>query len=224
MKQFNVKFGTPAPIKFREYDKDHPDIDLELEVRAAGDSTVSAYDDVLYGNSEEFVSKVREVALSSLSDCIRTWPEGRSFWKNTTRAELEKYIDERLSEHGITAKTELCSLALTPESAEIYYTAVNEASKSKMFVDIISPYKNIIDENEGQPRTGKSLFDGFPMGKNPLAPSSDDKMANLDGTMVMGSVPNGSQITASKDKYCRSCGAKRKEGAKFCTECGEKFD
>ena len=84
--------------------------------------------------------------------------------------------------------------------------------------------KNIIDGNEGQPRTGESLFDGFLMGKNPLAPSSDDKMANMDGTVVMGIVPNGSQITVSKDKYCRSCGAKRKEGAKFCAECGAKFD
>ena len=165
MKQFTVKFGTPAPIEFREYDKDHPDIDLELEVRAAGTLTVTEVDAAIYGSEDEASSKIREIALLSLLDCIRTWPEGRSFWKNTTRAELEKYIDARLSEHGITAKTELFSFALTTESAEMYRTAVEEASKSKMFVDIISPYINIIEGNEGQPRTGKSLFDGFPMGK-----------------------------------------------------------
>ena len=26
------------------------------------------------------------------------------------------------------------------------------------------------------------------------------------------------------DKFCRNCGAKRREGAKFCVECGNKFD
>ena len=32
----SVKFGTPEPIKFREYDERHPELDLELEFRAAG--------------------------------------------------------------------------------------------------------------------------------------------------------------------------------------------
>ena len=102
--------------------------------------------------------------------------------------------------------------------------AVSDAAKSKVFVDMIAGFGDIIDGNEGQPRTGKSLFDGVPMGKNPLAPSSDDRMADTDRITVMGIVPNGSPIAAPKDQYCRICGARRKENAKFCTECGAKFD
>ena len=224
MKQFTVRFGTLTPIKFREYDEKHPEIDLDLEVRAAGTSSVTELDVTKYGSNDVASSKVREIVISSLSDCIRTWPEGKSFWKNTTKATLEKYIDGRLWECGITATTEIFSFVLTPESEKLYRAAVEEASKSKMFVDILSPYQKIIDGNEGQPRTGKSLFDGFQMNKNPLAPSSDDKMADIDGITVMGIVPNGSPISASIDKYCRFCGAKRKENAKFCTECGAKYD
>ena len=55
MADISVKFGTPEPIKFREYDKNHPEIDLDLEVRAAGTAVVSAYDGNLYGSDEEAV-------------------------------------------------------------------------------------------------------------------------------------------------------------------------
>ena len=224
MKQYTVRFGTPTPIKFREYDEKHPEIDLDLEVRVAGTSSVTELDVTIYGSNDAASSKVREIVLSSLSDCIRTWPEGKSFWKNTTKVTLEKYIDGRLLECGITATTEIFSLVLTPESDKLYRTAVEEASKSKLFVDVLSHYQNIIDGNEGHPRTGKSLFDSFQMSKNPLVPSSDDKMAVIDGITVMGIVPNGSPISTSRDKYCRFCGAKRIENAKFCTECGAKYD
>ena len=155
-----------------------------------------------------------------MSEGVRTWPEGKSFWKNTTKDELAKYIDGCLSECGITTETELYSFVLTQESREMYDAVVSELTKSKMFVDIIAGYRDMIDGNEGQPRTGKTLFDGVPIGKKPLAPSSDDKMADIDGTMKMGIVPNGSPITTSKDKYCRFCGTGSKKNAKFCTECG----
>ena len=170
MASISVKFGTTEPIKFREYDEVYPDIDLELEFRAAGSSTVSAYDDAVYCSSEEAVSKAREIALSSLSDYVRTWPEGKSFWRNTAKTELAKYIDGRLAECGITAETELSSFVLTKDSRELYDAAVSELTKSKMFVDIINGYRNIIVDDVSQVRKEKSPFDGFYMGKNPLAP------------------------------------------------------
>lgn len=100
MDALNVKFGTPAPIGFREYDKDHPQIDLELEVRFAGLTVVSAYDEARYGSSEAAAAKVRETALASLTEQIRTWPAGKSFWKNTTRAVLERHLDGCLAACG----------------------------------------------------------------------------------------------------------------------------
>ena len=149
MERLIVKFGTPKPIGFREYDENHPQIDLELEVKAAGTLSVTELGDASSGSDEEAVSKIREIALSSLSERIRSWPEGVSFWNNTTKAALEKYIDESLSTHGITAKTDLSSLTLTSESRELYDAVVR--IETDMYVDIHSRYKNVIDGNEGQP-------------------------------------------------------------------------
>ena len=210
MERFEVKFGTPEPIGFREFDEKYPEIDLDLEVRAAGTVTVTDIDALLYGGTEEAASKIREIALSSLSECIKNWPQGVSFWKNTTKAEVEKYIDGRFAERGITARTVLGSFALTSESRELYDAAVADAVRSGMFVDIIREYKNIIDSNEGQPP----------------APSSDDRMSGIDwtsGVMQIGIMPDGSRIGASTDRFCRFCGANRMANAKFCTECGSRF-
>ena len=128
MADISVKFGTPEPIKFREYDKNHPEIDLDLEVTAAGISVVTAYDGDLYSGDEEAAIKTGEIALLSLTDCVRAWPEGVSFWNNTTQNVLEKNINERLFEHGITARTDLFSLALTSESRELYDAAVKKVT------------------------------------------------------------------------------------------------
>jgi|GEM_PF-4325269 len=224
MENIRVKFGTPTPIKFREYDKDHPQIDLDLEVRFAGLSVVSAYDAALYDGDDEVSLKVRETALQYLTERIRTWPEGRSFWKNTTKTVLEESLDRRLSEYGITAKTDIFSFALTPESRELYDAAIKDVTEQKMYIDILDRYGNISYKNEGQPVFGKSPFTVLLTGnRNPFTPSSDDKAANTDETTVMGIVPNGSRINTSKDKFCRFCGTKRVDGAVFCTECGTKF-
>ena len=224
MADISVKFGTPEPIKFREYDKNHPEIDLDLEVRAAGISVVTAYDGDLYSGDEEAAIKTREIALLSLTDCVRAWPEGVSFWNNTTKTVLEKNINERLSEYGITARTDLFSLALTSESRELYDAAVKKVTEQRWVIDIIDRYKDVIEGNEGQPKTGQSNLVRPPMGKNPFTPSSNDGGFVTDENTLIGIVPNGSPINMYGDKYCRNCGAKREGNGKFCTDCGAKFD
>lgn len=224
MANINVNFGDPAPIEFREYDEKHPEIDLDLEVRFAGNTAVSVYDRSLYGSDEEVASKVRETALSCLPELIRSWPEGRSFWNNTTRSVLEKHLDERLSELGISAKTDLFSLALTSESRELYDAAVKHMTEQKYFVDLISPYKKVIDGNEGQPVAGNPLIGGLHTLKY-IPPSSNGVMSPdpiLDPKRFEIK-PNGGADAAPNDKYCRSCGAKRENEAKFCAECGARF-
>ena len=223
MENLIVKFGTQKPIGFREYDKDHPQIDLDLEVNAAGQSEVSDYDGGLYGGEKEVVSKTREIALKSLTECISSWPEGKSFWKSMTKTVLEKHIDERLAEHGITAETGLYSLVLTSESRELYDAAVKDMTEQQWFIDRIAPYKNVIDGNEGQPKIDTSNYVRPPMGKNPFTPSSNDEGFRTDENTVFGIVPRGSPIRTSGDKYCRNCGAKRENDAKFCLKCGSKF-
>ena len=162
--------------------------------------------------------------MESLLERIKSWPEGVSFWKKGTKTVLEKHIDERLSEYGITARTDLFSLALTSESRELYDAAVKNVTEQRWMIDIIDRYKDVIEGNEGQPKIGKSNSDRPPMGKNPFTPSSNDEGFVTDKNTIIGIVPNGSPISMSGDKYCRNCGAKREGNAKFCTECGTKFD
>ena len=51
---FEVKFGTPKPIVFREYCVYGDNIlDIDLEARFAGKCEVSEYDGSRYGNDEE---------------------------------------------------------------------------------------------------------------------------------------------------------------------------
>ena len=228
MKSVDVKFGTPEPIGFREYDSGHPLIDLDLEFRAAGISSVTACDGALYNGEEDMTSKVRETALSAIKEFVSAWPEGRSFWKKGTKAELENCIDRRLAEMGITAETRIFSFALTSESAELYNAAVKEHCEQKPFVDIIDKYKDILEGNEGQPITGRmtrpELFGRY------FTPSSDDKgmkiSENADSAFVGMDPPADLErmYSGANDKYCRQCGAKRENNAKFCHECGAKFD
>lgn len=224
MADISVKFGTSAPIKFREYDKNHPEVDLELEVRAAGTTIVSAYDSGLYFNDEEIASKTRKIVLESLEERIKSWPEGVSFWKKATKAVLENYIDEQLSENGITARTVLFSFVLTPESRELYDAVVKHVTEQRWTIDIADWYRKVIEGNEGQPVIGTYNYVRPPMGKNPFTPSSNDEGFSTGKNTVLGIVPNGSPINTSGSKYCTNCGAKREGNAKFCTECGAKFD
>ena len=219
-----VKFGTPEPIKFREYDEKHPEIDLDLEFRAAGLLSVTDLGSTSFGSGEEAVSKLREIALSSIEDCARTWPEGVSFWNNTTKTVLEKNINERLFERSITARTDLFSLALTSESRVLYDAAVKKVTEQRWVIDIMDRYKDVIEGNEGQPKTGQSNLVRPLMGKNPFTPSSNDGGFVTDKNTLTGIDPNGSPINMSGDKYCRNCGAKREGDGKFCSDCGAKFD
>ncbi len=162
--------------------------------------------------------------MESLAERIKSWPEGVSFWKKGTKEVLEKHIDERLSEHGITAKTVLFSFVLTPESRELYDAVVKHATEQRWPVDILDRYRGVIEGNEGQPKIGTSDSVRPPMGKNPFTPSSNDEGFTVGKNAVIGIVLNGSPINTSGAQYCSSCGAKREGNAKFCTECGAEFD
>ncbi len=230
MENITVKFGTLTPLRFREYDKAFPKVDLELEIRIAGHSDVSTFDSAIYGSDEEIKLKARETALSSLKESINTWPEGKSFFKNTTKEVLEEKIDGSLVEHGIEAKTVITSFVLSPESEEEYRAAVEEATKETMSADAMKKYAEVSYRNEGQP-AGNEIERPY-MGDlmSPMSgPSSIDggmKTAdNADPEFMSMDPPENLEAMYSgvHDKYCRQCGTKRLGNAKFCPVCGERY-
>ena len=62
---FSVKFGTPESIKSREYDERHPELDLELEFRAAGNRAISKVSGKRYENVKIFFD-ILYIVISAL--------------------------------------------------------------------------------------------------------------------------------------------------------------
>ena len=68
---FEVKFGTPKPIMFREYCVYGDNIlDIDLEARFAGKCEVSEYDGSRYGNDEEVSLFIKQSCSEILEKCL----------------------------------------------------------------------------------------------------------------------------------------------------------
>ena len=139
---------------------------------------------------------------------------------------LEKHVDWRLADCGITAETELFSIVLTSESSELYHSAVEEANKQSPYTDFIDQYRNIINGNEGQPRVSGNIISNMIGFNNPFMPSSDDRGIKIADNVDLSNLPRDLErmYSGATDKYCRQCGTKRPEYAKYCPECGKKYN
>ena len=209
-----VKFGTPTPIRFREYDARCPQIDLDLEARIAGAAAVSAYDEQRYTDAAAVMAEIRAAALPALAECLRNWPEGKSVWNNRTKAVLADTLDQCFMARGISAKTEITSFSLTSESAELFQGVM--AAENERMRNMYADLADMIDvslRNEGQPPLEHGM-----------------KPPSIDGGMMIGvDTAPGMRFVAQEirnaptDKFCRLCGTKRAAQAKFCTECGAAF-
>ena len=108
---FEVKFGTPKPVLFRECSKCCDKvIDVDLEVRFVGKCEVSEYDNVRYADDE---------AVSILERCLKNRPEKESIVR-THFSGLDETFSTELKNNGITAKTEILLKNLTEESERKY--------------------------------------------------------------------------------------------------------
>ena len=114
---FQVKFGTPKPVTFREFCENY-EVDIDLEARFAAKCEVSEYDNVRYANDEAVVAAIKENGPAIIGKCLKNYPEGKSKVKNNF-CELDRLFDEELKNYGITAKTEFFSKTLTEESESL---------------------------------------------------------------------------------------------------------
>jgi len=224
MDKISVRFGTPEPIGFREYDERWSGIDLDLEGLVAGVTEITGYDPERYPDPETVRETVKEIALPTLKAIFAEWPEGRSLWRKTGKEEIADCFDRRLAERGITCATEILSFTLTEESRQLFQEAMRWEWERNVrnwpgwdHLDF-----NTTLNNEGQPVQNPSVSP-LPQGMDRrFFPDSDDR--GVDGATPGTPVGLWNCRGAPTDKYCRSCGAKRPEGVRFCPECGASFN
>ncbi len=123
---FEVKLGTPKPVKFKEVVKAGSDEmdDVDLEARFAAKCEVSEYDKTRYADDEAVAAAIKENGPAIIEKCLKNYPEGNSKVRNNFY-ELDHLFDEELKNYGITAKTGFFSKALTEESESLYKNILN---------------------------------------------------------------------------------------------------
>ncbi len=121
---FEVKFGTPKPITFREYCEygDHV-LDIDLEARFAGKCEVTEYDGSRYGNDEEVSLFIKQSCSEILEKCLKNLPEKKSVVRSHFYG-LDGLFSTELESRGITAKTEIILKNLTEDSQTLYDEAL----------------------------------------------------------------------------------------------------
>ena len=117
---FELKFGTPKPVTFREYRKyGNQVMDIDLDVRFAGKCEVSEYDNSRYANEEEVGLFIKKNCSEILERCLKNWPDGESVMKSYFSG-LDESFSNELEKNGITAKTEINMKNLTEDSLKRY--------------------------------------------------------------------------------------------------------
>ena len=128
---FQVKFGTPKPVTFREFCENY-EVDIDLEARFAAKCEVSEYDNVRYANDEAVAAAIKENGPAIIGKCLKNYPEGKSKVKNNF-CELDRLFDEELKNYGITAKTEFFSKTLTEESESLKKEILQSIWRPQMY-------------------------------------------------------------------------------------------
>ena len=121
---FEVKFGTPKPVTFREYcEYGNQVMDIDLDVRFVGKCEVSEYDNARYANYEEVSSFIKSHCCEILQKCLDNWPEGKSVMRSRFSG-LDESFSSELKNSGISAKTEIILKNLTEDSQTLYDEAL----------------------------------------------------------------------------------------------------
>ncbi|MBO4680248.1 MAG: hypothetical protein J5626_11340 [Lachnospiraceae bacterium] len=121
---FVVKFGTPRPVIFREYQEiGNQVLDVDLEARFAGKCEVSEYDKSRYANDEEVSMFIKSNCTDMLEKCLKNWPEGKSVMRSHFFG-LDGLLNDEFKNCGITSKTEIVVKSLTSDSETLYKDCV----------------------------------------------------------------------------------------------------
>ena len=123
---FEVKFGTPKPVMFREcLEKDGFYMDLDLFARFAGKFFVSEYDSNRYEDEKAVDLAIKSNSCEIIANCLNeAWPEGTSKVRGCFKG-LEELFDREIENYGIKGTSEFVIKSLTPDSEKEYKDHMN---------------------------------------------------------------------------------------------------
>ncbi|MBE7003544.1 MAG: hypothetical protein E7425_04550 [Ruminococcaceae bacterium] len=184
MAELTFKFGTPAPVTFREHG-----CDKDFTARVTGSAAVSAYALARYGEGEAAEAALRKAASELVSDCLARWPEGKLVMGPGNREILNGLLETALSAAGVTAKVEVRSIDLIEGQMDAYMQACGEALRECMCPSVRTD--GLTDEPHG-PLIGLSYnlsSHGMMMGSS--SSSGDSLNWNRDGSIILTSSYSG---------------------------------
>ncbi len=128
MAALSIKFGTPAPVSFRERG-----CDTDFQARVTGSAEVFAWDAARCGEGEAAAGALRKTIAELLPGCFARWPEGKLVMGEGSREILGGLLEAALSAAGVTAKLTVRSIDLVGEQADAYRERFGEALTEGVF-------------------------------------------------------------------------------------------
>ncbi len=190
----SFKYGTPEPVTFRET-MGTDWFDEEMKARTAMSINVYDYDAKKYKDGDSLVAAVKAGMFDMIEKALEKMSEV-SVVRGRPHGRLSKALEKELSEAGVTAEVDVFSFALTEESERLC-SEVRECIINSASVDRTD-------------RPAPGFLEKF---KSDCVPPPDP-----------ATLPEGFKMFMGMGQFCRRCGTKRENNAKFCTECGAKFD
>lgn len=178
MEELLFKFGTPAPVVFRERG-----CDTDFAARVTGGAAVSDCDAARYGEGEAAEAALKKLIAELIPDCLARWPEGKRVMGSGNGAILGGLLETALSAAGVTAKITVRSIDLVPESTETYRQIFGEEMLNRVFPPIQTD--GLEDEPHG-PLIGfgyDRFSHGMMMGSS--SSSGDELRWNRDGSITL---------------------------------------
>ena len=201
----SIKLGTPNPVTFHEVVVPN-NVELDLELRTAAQIDVLEYDEAKYGDAAALEDFIRDRFYALLVQSLKKTNKGSLMRGGNPDKYLASLIKDELVTYGITAEVETFAFALTEDSEKRLKEAMEDAR----------PYLTGETDSTDRP------YSNFPDQSTFLGPS-DYKSDCVPPPPFLFDPSKGAMQMGIQDKFCRNCGAKRMNDAKFCTECGNAF-
>lgn len=190
----SFKYGTPEPVTFRET-MGTDYFEEEMQARTAMNVNVYEYDAEKYGDTDKLVTLLKAGMRGMIEKALEIMSKG-SVVRCRTQQKLSETLEIELADEGVTAEVDVFTFTLTEESEKL----CNEM-------------RECLINNATVDRTDRPAPQFFEKFKSDCAPPADPN-----------TLPDRFKMFMGMGQFCRTCGAKRENNAKFCTECGTKFD
>ena len=209
-----IKLGTPSPVSFHEV-VIPGSIEVDLEMRTATLIEVTEYDKGKYGDAAALEELIRDRFLGLIMQALKKTRNGTLMRGGNPGKYLASLLKDELAAIDIESEIEMIGFALTGNSEKLLKEAMKDAQPFLIgeTVDRTDrPYSGFLDQDK---YLGKTDYRS-----DCVPPPLFDPAKSTMPMFAFDPGPMSTSDPAFHDKFCRNCGAKRYQNAKFCTECG----